>query len=647
MKGKSFIYLSIMLIALVGCFNWGEDKSAESKNECDGKVEAVFDITPGVNWVPFPFDYFTVPDPISPVGLRLSIDECAPPMIRSVLNQNKYVTKALNRLHGFGTHARVLIPISGDLNPNNLPTPEETLDKDSPILVFPIAKGNKPGPLVPFFASINRTLKSIELKPLIRWPMQTTLVVVVRRNILDWSERELCPSEQFLYLIKKSPDPSHPLHDLLEPTRAAYQPILESIEKLGIKRNELAVAFWFTTQASTKILHEARRYEDAREQSAPPFPTDFTLDPSPYPELAFIGRGHFDSPNFRDSDGVFYLDPQTGKPSPILPDESLEFIFTMPNPDKSDFPPPYPVVIGVHGAGASKEAMLPIAAKLAHWGFAFFAIDMLEYGSRATCPSGMEWLCFFNLANPLKFRDNIRQSAMDVIWLAKMIKRMDDLDVIPYTSEGEFGDGEPDLDTSNMFVVGHSLGTITGALASAASTEVKSTVSTMPVAYLTQDIRQHWVVYLILDIINTFTDFDFPETLTILFDLVQMVLEEGDPANYVGQLSLSPEPDIDFLKDLLIIEAVGDTTVPNYVNIQYALSGDIPLVKPYVQLVDGLRVVDSPADGWGLFQYDTHDHDFIFGDSPYAPFARYQIGYFLRSRLTHDRAIIVNPFETD
>lgn len=647
MYKKCVVCLLMFLTILCSCFNWGEDKTKECEAECEGTVKAVFDITHGVNWVPFPFDFFTVPNPISPVGLKISLDKNAPPMIRQVIEENKYLKDALEQLNGFGTHARILIPISGDINPYSLPTPEETLTKNSPIVVFPITEENNPGPLVPFFASVNRTLKSIELKPLIKWPMQTTLVVAVKREILDWSQRELCPSEQFLYMIKKKADPSHPQYELLEPMRIAYQPILEAIEKFGIKRSELAVAFWFTTQASTKTLHDARRYLDAREEITPPFPTEIEIQPSPYEELAFIGRGRFDSPNFRNDEGIFNIDPQSGMPSPILPDESLEFIFTMPNPESSDFPPPYPVVIFIHGVSNSKEAVVPFAAKLARFGFAFFAIDLVEHGSRARCPNYMEWACFFTVLKPLKMRDNVRQSATDVIWLAKMIKNLDELDVIPFVSPGEFGDGEPDLDTSNIFFIGHSLGTIVATLAASASHEIKSIVVAMPPAYLSQDLRQHPAVYLILDIINYFTEFEFPESLNILFDLMQMTLEEADPANYVAQLSLEPESDVGFLKDVLIIEAIGDLAVPNYATTQYALHGDIPLVKPYVKAEAGLKIVDSPHEGWGLFQYDTNDHNFIFRNSTYAPFARYQIGYFLRSRLTNERAIIVNPFEID
>ncbi|HDH96301.1 MAG TPA: hypothetical protein ENF73_01075, partial [Proteobacteria bacterium] len=391
---------TLVLLLLAGCFGWSPGDGSDGEAECSG-VEAVFDMTPGVNWLPFPFDYFTAPDPLSPVGLKLALGDYPPPMIRSTLEGLPFLKDALDRLQGFGVHSRILIPVSGDLDPSSLPALDETLDEKSPIVVFPLAPNNEPGPLVPFTASINHTLKSIELKPLISWPHRATLVVAVKRDLYDWSSRPLCPSDQFTYMLKRKADRSHPHYELLEPMRIAYQPILESIEKLGIERGELAVAFWFTTQAPTKVLHDARRYLDAREEAAPPFPTDMVVEESPYPELALIGYGHLDMPNFRDADGVFRIDPTTGMPAPVAPDESVEFMFTMPDPSESDYPPPYPVVIYIHGTANHKESLEPLARRLARWGIAFFAVDLSCHGARSDCPPELAWLCYFNFTKPL------------------------------------------------------------------------------------------------------------------------------------------------------------------------------------------------------------------------------------------------------
>jgi len=645
MRERWLVCACALLILICGCVNWNEDKEAKPEDVCDGVVEAVFDITPGVNWVPFPFDYFTTPDPTSPVGLKLALGDYTPPMVRGVLNDLDFVKDALNALRGFGVHERILIPLAGDLDPSSLPEPADTLDKDSPIVVFPIAPDGTAGPLVPFFSKINRDLSSIELRPLVSWPAQTTLVVAVKQDLFDWSQRPLCPSGQFAYMIKREKDSSYPRSEMLEPMRIAYQPVLEAIEDLGIARGELAVAFWFTTQAPTKALHDARRYLDMREEAAPPFPSDITIEESPYPELAFIGRGHLDIPNFRDGDGVFWLDPSTGMPTPIQPDESVEFLFMMPNPDESDYPPPYPAVVIIHGAGVGKESFLPLASEIAHWGFAFFMIDLVEYGSRAACPLGVEQLCFFDFLHPLRMRDNIRQSVLDNVWLAKMVKGLDQLDLIPYTSPAEYGDGEPDLDTSHIFVGGHSLGAIVGTMVAAASPEIDVCLASSTGGYLTQIVRQHWILELILDIIGRFRDVEFPEEGETILDFYQAILDSADAANYIAQLSLEPEPDIDFLKDVLALESVGDYVIPNASAALYALHGDIPLVEPYVYEQPGLRTVDSPAEGWGIFQYDTPNHDLLASDDPLAAFARYQAGYFMRSRVTNDRAIIIDPFE--
>ena len=219
----------------------------------------------------------------------------------------------------------------------------------------------------------------------------------------------------------------------------------------------------------------------------------------------------------------YYLTAPAGDPTVILnnpwqalnefPSGSGEFNLTGANPlpattssvtipllvttpvDTINFPAPWKTVIFQHGTPSKRTAMLAAADALAQAGFATVAIDLPLHGLDPADPfyqSGLERTFdvdlvgqdssgniislgpdgtvdstgrhYINLSNLLMSRDNVRQSVADLFSLRAAIATMD------------VDGGGPDLNDTEVYFVGHSMGSIVGTTFASLATNVKDAV---------------------------------------------------------------------------------------------------------------------------------------------------------------------------
>lgn len=128
---------------------------------------------------------------------------------------------------------------------------------------------------------------------------------------------------------------------------------------------------------------------------------------------------------------------------------------------------PWPIAILQHGITTNKETFLAATGSLSAAGFATFSIDHPLHGSRtlasASATDGIadadtisgegEATDYMNLANLLTARDNLRQSAADILGLRMAINNS--------VSDAGAGNLVPaNFDTTNVHIVGWSLGGI-------------------------------------------------------------------------------------------------------------------------------------------------------------------------------------------
>lgn len=184
---------------------------------------------------------------------------------------------------------------------------------------------------------------------------------------------------------------------------------------------------------------------------------------------------------------------------------TIPMLVTVPNGNGTP-PKPlagWPVVIFQHGITRNRSDMLALAPTLASAGFVTVAIDLplhgirsidgatagfripgvtertfeVDYVNNTTGAAGPDTIVdasgthFINLSSLITSRDNLRQSSIDIINLAKSVGALD-LDA---------NAGTDDIDESRINFVGHSLGGIVGTTALGVnSTDLKHATLAMP-----------------------------------------------------------------------------------------------------------------------------------------------------------------------
>ncbi|MFL5319596.1 MAG: hypothetical protein ACJ790_08050, partial [Myxococcaceae bacterium] len=442
---------------------------------------------------------------------------------------------------------------------------------------------------------------------------------------------------------------------LIEPLRLQYQPLLQMMDAKGIAREDVMLAWTFTTQTTTEPLAALR---NKPQEWNLPTATVGTLAAVDYSllntasiftgqdwvsQIRWIKEGQFTS-GLALAPG-FEVDPTTGQSLPTdaafsdatlttPKQETIYFLLSVPkSPKFSDGR--IPVIIFQHGLLRSRRDMALIANTINAAGYAALAIDAPFHGNRTycradsecaqgttcsadhRCPGGYANLDqtgnpalsgngFVSATNPFATRDHFRQQVID---LAQLIRSLQDTTA---------GIGAVDVDDPNTTgviehlevanplprYIGQSLGGIIGTLATAAIPEITSSTLNVPGAdpvgiTLTSPAfssnKQQLDTYLAGRGIATNS-----QAYDQFMDTARWILDPADPQNFGRHLIAEPLKDVRTnqpgpAKHVFVSWIFGDQVVPN----------------PTTQLL--LRSIDTGnlSSYFSQKQYQGGDHSFL------------------------------------
>ena len=234
-------------------------------------------LTPTYCGFPYPNDYWTVADASTATGLRLALPLVTMPATRSSQRSNP---DAFNEMDGFspGIAAMTHFPgatVAGLATPNTI---GDSLEPSSPTVIIRADTGERlahwvdldeyvvqaklrieAGEPQPEF-SIQRDLaelrqeQALMLRPAIR-PEDATRYIVAIRNVVDGDGVPVEPSPGFQAL--RDDVPSEDL--IIESRRAHFEEIFATLEGEGVARDDLQIAWDFTTASrennTSAMLH--------------------------------------------------------------------------------------------------------------------------------------------------------------------------------------------------------------------------------------------------------------------------------------------------------------------------------------------------------------------------------------------------------
>ena len=489
-----------------------------------GDVHALFDLDAPTG-SPFPSDVFTVADARQLTGLRVNLPqpEC---VVRVSDCQDLAV---INTLDGFNVQPRLSIPFDGMID-------VQTVSSDTVFLIrlCGVKGRNHDHPegaceSEPMKVGVNQivwdTFTStlhVESDELLEQGTQYALIVTA--GVRDSAGAPIEAADAF----------RHFRQSVRHPYKQALLDAVHAARRLGVREAQIVAGSVFTTRSVTTALEQIRD----QIKSATPAPADFLLSPSggrtvfPLSDVLSVAvtRQTGTAPTFtttstalnelrslpgavgRVAFGKFRASDYQVHPGEIIPASAPltgspsvqgvnELFFNLVLPSGTPPPGGWPVAIGGHGGGGSKDEfslgfVANISAALASRGIASIYINFVGHGfgalgtltinrtsgSPVTFPAGGRGYdqdgngailsTEGRAATPpwtiVEESDGIRQSIADLMQLVRLIQVGVDVD----------GDTLPDLDASRIYYFGQSFGAVIGAVFLAVEPDVRTGVIT-------------------------------------------------------------------------------------------------------------------------------------------------------------------------
>lgn len=384
-------------------------------------------------------------------------------------SQQMRLTTALNELDGFGASTPVYFYLDGMIDPETLPRREvDSLESNASVFLIDADTGSPEAftkqPVVVQWHSVQRRLA---LRPADGHPLTPgrRYAAVVTRRVKDPKGDDLEPAPKFAAIR----DPDTVLTDArLSAARAQYTPVIETLVKSGLKRQDISAIAVFHVQNVDRDLAEVRRLVRSGKAIQPEIgdvvlPTELDRElgtgvtgsagfeesgSAPHENLYAMVHGLLPSPNLlsatANTHGVFERD-ESGALR-VKRNDRVPFTLFVPRTSLKA-----PIVIYQHARDRERSDALALANDLAERGLALLALDAPFQGMRAK-PDGNrgtndwrnrftkseggdgfgdadgDFLGFVAAAsartawNPLHARDAMRQGVVDLMVAVRAIE---------------------------------------------------------------------------------------------------------------------------------------------------------------------------------------------------------------------------------
>jgi hypothetical protein len=471
----------------------------------DFAVHARFDLA-DPRGGPFPSDRFTEFAPGNFTGRRVNLplpdcgthpDDCKDIVI-------------INTLDGFNLQPRIAIPFDGPIDAGTVTS--ET------VFLLKLDDARDAAPRTPRFIGINQIVWDVATDTLYAesdemLDQHARYALLVKRGVRDATGNLVGPSEAFRR-FRHAGNPGQSDDWMTASYRWELIDVLAAAQRAGIRENDIIAASVFTTQSITAPLERIRDQMDVSVPADADFQLGFDGGRTVFPlstiagitatnqtrtdgslpavvtvpvsflqlvpgSVGHVAFGKYASPNYLTPDVV--IPPVGTRVSSPSIQSWADVYFNVYIPSGTPPPAGWPVAIFGHGRNGDKHFSMRVAATMASRGIATVSINAVGHGfgpysalsvtrtdgTRVTFPAGgrgsdqngdgaigaSEGWTAAGTRQIVGERDGNRQTVVDLMQLARVVRHGMDVD----------GDHLPDLDGSQVFYVGFSMGGIQGA----------------------------------------------------------------------------------------------------------------------------------------------------------------------------------------
>jgi hypothetical protein len=533
-----------------------------------------------------------------PTDLRLDesghIDVSSFPNPANVRLLETYKTEMNARLTGYSVSAPVYFRFDGPIDEASFPVDGSASLEDDSSVVAVALDGPRAGerhPMVGHFweePTLYWPGNALAVRPPhgIPFAPSTTYVVALTRELRAADGGSVRRSATLDRLLSGSGDPG---------AAALYEPAVATLADAGVAVEDIVNLTVFTTQHPTIELEEARDWLVVQDPPARLIAGERWVEDT---EDYRLIHGTYESPIFQSgaipySESGGELTVVDGVPT-VHGDYEARYAMTVPTGEMPEGG--WPIVLYAHGTGGDFETFVRnrVGRDLARQGFVTMGVDQIHHGTRNPTTIGPESLVF-NFNNPLAFRDNARQAALDVVAQAAFVRAN------PEIAPRAIGAGNF-IDPERVYFYGHSQGGLNGPLFLAIDDQALGGVLSGAGGHLAialvdkvEPVNIPSLVALLLRVPNLEREHMVYEHPILAF--LQTWTDVADPTNYVHYLFREPREGF-APKSILQTEGITDAYTPPRSIEALATAAGIPPLNPVLQPIEAMDVVGlSPVDG--------------------------------------------------
>ncbi|HQB45818.1 MAG TPA: hypothetical protein PLV85_19565 [Polyangiaceae bacterium] len=538
---------------------------------------------------------------------------------RSVVLIDTYLTALDKAIDGFSPVAAGALRFTGPIDPSTLPSdPKAAMAPNASVQLVDVddrsTECGKRQWLSLYWrqeAGVWWRPNTLAFMPTMGFPLRpkTRYALVVTDRVTAQDGSRLGVAEDLLEVLglREATDRTRGLRD-------AWAPSIEVLEKEGILRDHIVHLTVFTTSDPTMelqaIADHARSREPAPEvddawelkEQTP----DFDVYEGSYGPVPDYQRGE---PPFEVVGGGFEINAE-GVPV-VQREYHARFSLLVPNAQACPMPAEgYPVVMYAHGTGGDYRSVVGVTGtSLALRCLAAMGVDQIMHGQRLPKRKKMPELLFFNVQNPDAMRSNIRQSAIDEVVRARLIRERGM--VIPASQSATAKAIR--IARSPVVFFGHSQGGLNGPLFMAVDDTARGGVLsgsgsmiTLTLMYKTKPDPNVSALAKMFLLGLSRDEFSEVNAFHPGLSFVQMMGDPVDPIHYVPMMVQRPHQGFE-PKSILQTEGVnpdfsGDNYTPPYAIEVQAIATGLPWMAPAIHRVaeasySGMQPVTIPEHG--------------------------------------------------
>jgi hypothetical protein len=425
-------------------------------------IATLYDRSDGLYSAPFPSDDLRLP------GGRIDLSKFPNPHRVELIDQAIALLDRDNQ--GFALSGAIYFRTLAPVDPASLPSLQASVAPGASVFLIGVGgsdRGTRHPIDVAFLADGGPfgDANLLSLLPLQGLPLspESRYAAVITRRMTDDQGRAFAPTGEITALVKGERPAG-----LSDAAHASYRDAVSALGELGVALDEIAGLTVFTTGAPAAQLRTVRDHALARPLPKPGAFTrsDVFTDYCVYNATITLPVYQSGKPPYEKSGGDWRFD---GAGVPVLDhEETARVVVTVPRRvlPAAGFPTMMFVRTGGggdrplvdRGRGATEHFEGPIvpgsgpAQELAQAGFAGVQVDGPLGGAR-NLTMGDEQFLIFNVLNPSALRDNVRQSALELIVLARALEGVTfssaDCPGAPATTS---------FDPAHLAIMGHSMG---------------------------------------------------------------------------------------------------------------------------------------------------------------------------------------------